>query len=134
MALPHPAAAAAAARALRCCTVGFPRIGACREVKFALEAFWAGASSEEDMLATVHAAEAAALKLQRDAGAPRRTLRVSDERLHLASSACACVCAARARIRTGALRRTVCSIGIRALACVAAAFRRRPLVRAARTQ
>jgi 5-methyltetrahydropteroyltriglutamate--homocysteine methyltransferase len=53
----------------RCCTLGFPRIGAHRQLKRALEAFWDGASSEEQLLTAVHATEAAALTAQRDAGA-----------------------------------------------------------------
>ena len=53
----------------RSCTLGFPRIGAQRQLKGALEAFWDGSSSKEQLMATVHATEAAALAAQRDAGA-----------------------------------------------------------------
>ena len=56
---------------LRCCTLGFPRLGARRELKFALEAFWDGAATEAQLRATLHVTEAAALAAQRDAGAQR---------------------------------------------------------------
>jgi hypothetical protein len=120
MALPHPAAAAA--HALRCCTVGFPRIGARRELKFALEAFWAGASRKEELLAAAHAAEAAALKLQRDVGALRRELTCV---LHVVASSAARA-SVSARIRAVASRRGVGCVASDALARASAALQRCP--------
>ena len=49
-------------------TLGYPRIGAQRELKFALESFWRGASSEDDLRATGHALRERHWAAQRDAG------------------------------------------------------------------
>ncbi len=68
-------------------TLGFPRLGPRREVKLALESFWAGKTSEAELLATVHACEAVALSAQRDAGA------------HAARAASACHIALALRLR-----------------------------------
>ena len=54
--------------ALTSATIGFPRIGPKREMKKALEDYWAGKSSEADLIATSHAIEAAAWTAQADAG------------------------------------------------------------------
>jgi len=48
--------------------LGFPRIGAQRELKSATEAYWAGDRSVEDLAATAKDLRAANWKLQRDAG------------------------------------------------------------------
>ena len=48
--------------------LGFPRIGAQRELKFATEAYWAGERSLDELLATAGELRAANWKLQRDAG------------------------------------------------------------------
>jgi hypothetical protein len=79
-------------------TLGFPRLGPRREVKLALESFWAGKTSEAELLAAVHACEAVALTTQRDAGA--RTPHA--QRLRVAYRARA----ALARCQQGATRRT----------------------------
>ena len=50
-------------------TLGFPRIGARRELKRALEAFWRGESSAEDLQATAAGLRLKHWQLQRDAGA-----------------------------------------------------------------
>ena len=49
-------------------TLGYPRIGAQRELKFALESFWKGASSEDDLRATGRALRERHWTAQRDAG------------------------------------------------------------------
>lgn len=49
-------------------TLGYPRIGAQRELKFALESFWKGASSEDDLRATGRALRERHWNAQRDAG------------------------------------------------------------------
>ena len=49
-------------------TLGYPRIGAQRELKFALESFWKGASSEDDLRATGRALRERHWAAQRDAG------------------------------------------------------------------
>lgn len=49
-------------------TLGFPRIGARRELKSALEAFWSGKSDRQDMLATAAELRAAAWMRQRSLG------------------------------------------------------------------
>lgn len=54
--------------ALTSATIGFPRIGPKREMKKALEDYWAGKSSEADLIATSHAIEAAAWTAQADCG------------------------------------------------------------------
>jgi 5-methyltetrahydropteroyltriglutamate--homocysteine methyltransferase len=48
--------------------LGFPRIGAQRELKSATEAYWAGDRSLEELAATARELRAANWKLQRDAG------------------------------------------------------------------
>jgi len=50
-------------------TLGFPRIGARRELKRALEAFWRGENSAEDLQATAAGLRLKHWQLQRDAGA-----------------------------------------------------------------
>lgn len=52
------------------CTIGFPRIGRHREMKKALETYWASpnASSRAHLLSTAHAVEADAWTTQRSAG------------------------------------------------------------------
>ncbi len=49
-------------------TLGVPRIGRRRELKFALEAYWAGKSSETELLTIASALRAANWKEQRDQG------------------------------------------------------------------
>lgn len=49
-------------------TLGYPRIGAQRELKFALESFWKGAASEADLLATGRTLRERHWNAQRDAG------------------------------------------------------------------
>ncbi|MFN3288079.1 MAG: 5-methyltetrahydropteroyltriglutamate--homocysteine S-methyltransferase, partial [Sphingomonadaceae bacterium] len=49
-------------------TLGYPRIGPRRELKSALEAFWSGASSEAELLATAAALRAAAQARQQGSG------------------------------------------------------------------
>ncbi|WP_273727551.1 5-methyltetrahydropteroyltriglutamate--homocysteine S-methyltransferase [Brucella gallinifaecis] len=49
-------------------TLGVPRIGRHRELKFALEAFWSGKSSEAELLANASALRAANWTEQRDRG------------------------------------------------------------------
>ena len=48
--------------------LGFPRIGAQRELKKAVESYWKGTSSEKDLLATGKELRARHWKLQKDAG------------------------------------------------------------------
>ncbi|MGH8463382.1 MAG: 5-methyltetrahydropteroyltriglutamate--homocysteine S-methyltransferase, partial [Pseudomonas sp.] len=48
--------------------LGFPRIGARRELKRALEAFWSGQSSATSLLDTAASLRATHWQLQRDAG------------------------------------------------------------------
>lgn len=48
--------------------LGFPRIGKQRELKFALESYWAGKSSEHDLLTTAKSLRAANWQLQKDKG------------------------------------------------------------------
>ena len=48
--------------------LGFPRIGANRELKKAVESFWAGKSSEQDLLKAGKELRARHWKLQKDAG------------------------------------------------------------------
>jgi 5-methyltetrahydropteroyltriglutamate--homocysteine methyltransferase len=54
-------------------TLGFPRMGPNRELKFALESFWKGDSSAMDLLQVAHKIEESAWKLQVDAGIERIT-------------------------------------------------------------
>ena len=49
--------------------LGFPRIGARREWKFALEAYWRGDSNADELAATARALRLRHWQLQRDAGA-----------------------------------------------------------------
>jgi 5-methyltetrahydropteroyltriglutamate--homocysteine methyltransferase len=49
-------------------TLGYPRIGAQRELKFALESFWKGASTEADLRATGRTLRERHWNAQRDAG------------------------------------------------------------------
>ena len=49
-------------------TIGYPRIGPNREVKKALESYWAGKSTKEALLATAREVDEAAWKTQADAG------------------------------------------------------------------
>jgi 5-methyltetrahydropteroyltriglutamate--homocysteine methyltransferase len=53
---------------IKATNLGFPRIGAHRELKRALESFWAGESSEADLLAAGRALRRAHWTLQRDLG------------------------------------------------------------------
>src|SRR5690554_3968442 len=48
--------------------LGFPRIGAHRELKFALESYWKGATSKSDLLATAAQLRARHWQLQQTAG------------------------------------------------------------------
>ena len=45
-------------------TLGFPRMGSKRELKFALEKYWKGAISEQELLLRANAVEEKAWKLQ----------------------------------------------------------------------
>lgn len=49
-------------------TIGYPRIGANREMKRALEAFWSSKISEEDLQNAFEAVETAAWEAQAQAG------------------------------------------------------------------
>ena len=49
-------------------SLGFPRIGRHRELKFALEGFWSGRITEDDLLETAKTLRAEAWMLQRDRG------------------------------------------------------------------
>ena len=48
--------------------LGYPRIGAKRELKFALEKYWQGNSSQAELIASAQAVEAANWQAQVDAG------------------------------------------------------------------
>src|SRR5690606_18845355 len=48
--------------------LGFPRVGAQRELKWALESYWAGNSTQNDLLNTAAALRAANWQRQLDAG------------------------------------------------------------------
>ncbi len=52
-------------------SLGFPRIGRHRELKFALEGFWSGRITEDDLLETAKTLRAEAWMLQRDRGITR---------------------------------------------------------------
>ena len=52
-------------------TLGFPRMGPNRELKFALEKFWKGACTEQELLAVANQIEEQAWKLQQEAGINR---------------------------------------------------------------
>ena len=49
-------------------SLGFPRIGARRELKFALESYWAGKSGAEPLLETARGLRAKNWNLQKDKG------------------------------------------------------------------
>ena len=53
---------------LRSANLGFPRMGRQRELKFALEAFWSGKSSEEQLLEVARNLRAEHWQLQKGAG------------------------------------------------------------------
>lgn len=48
--------------------LGFPRMGSQRQLKKAVEAFWAGKTTEGELMATAKALREAHWKLQKDAG------------------------------------------------------------------
>ncbi|WOC14696.1 5-methyltetrahydropteroyltriglutamate--homocysteine S-methyltransferase [Pseudochrobactrum sp. MP213Fo] len=48
--------------------LGFPRIGKQRELKFALESYWAGKTTQQELLATAKSLRASNWKLQQDKG------------------------------------------------------------------
>ena len=54
---------------VRVATLGFPRIGTRRELKTALEQYWAGNSSADDLLSTAASLRASAWQRQKDLGA-----------------------------------------------------------------
>ncbi|GKY96816.1 hypothetical protein MPSEU_000640800 [Mayamaea pseudoterrestris] len=53
---------------VRTSTLGYPRMGPNRELKFALEKFWKGQTQADDLLKVAQEIEHAAWKLQKDAG------------------------------------------------------------------
>ena len=53
---------------VRTSTIGFPRMGPNREVKFGLEKFWKGSTTEPELLTTLHAVEEEGWRLQKEAG------------------------------------------------------------------
>lgn len=52
-------------------TIGFPRVGARRELKFALESYWKGNSNEKELLDVLHGVEQQAWNVQRKKGVDR---------------------------------------------------------------
>lgn len=52
-------------------TIGFPRVGARRELKFALESYWKGKSSEQELLDVLQEVERQAWNVQREKGVLR---------------------------------------------------------------
>lgn len=52
-------------------TIGYPRIGAKRELKSALEAYWSGKLGEDELLSVAHLVETEAWQAQADAGVDR---------------------------------------------------------------
>jgi 5-methyltetrahydropteroyltriglutamate--homocysteine methyltransferase len=54
--------------AIRTATLGFPRMGTSRELKFALEAFWRGERTEEELQTTARTLRSRHWQLQHDAG------------------------------------------------------------------
>ena len=54
--------------AVRTCVLGFPRIGARRELKKALEAFWAAKSTKDELLAVARTMRQEGWRRQREAG------------------------------------------------------------------
>jgi 5-methyltetrahydropteroyltriglutamate--homocysteine methyltransferase len=63
-----PADAALDISKLKTANLGFPRMGSRRELKFALEGYWAGKRTEADLLAVAKSLREEHWKLQRDAG------------------------------------------------------------------
>jgi 5-methyltetrahydropteroyltriglutamate--homocysteine methyltransferase len=61
-------------------TLGFPRMGANRELKFALEKHWKGLITEDELMKVSHAVEDGAWDLQKKAGVDRIT--VGDQYLY----------------------------------------------------
>lgn len=55
-------------------TLGFPRMGPKRELKFALEKFWKGTLDEAGLLAVAQGVEASGWKLQSKAGIHKITV------------------------------------------------------------
>ncbi|MGI4756472.1 MAG: 5-methyltetrahydropteroyltriglutamate--homocysteine S-methyltransferase [Janthinobacterium lividum] len=53
---------------LKTSSLGFPRMGSNRELKFALESFWKGQTTETELLAVARSLRAQHWKLQKDAG------------------------------------------------------------------
>src|SRR5712664_2174898 len=51
-----------------CHILGYPRIGARRELKSALERHWAGESSDDDLMATARGLRQSSWRTQREAG------------------------------------------------------------------
>ena len=60
--------------------LGFPRMGPNRELKFALENYWKGKSTEQDLMQVAGNVEEAAWTLQKDAGITKVT--VGDQYLY----------------------------------------------------
>jgi len=54
--------------------LGFPRMGPKRELKFALEKYWKGTISGDQLLEIAHTIEEKSWKLQKDAGIDRITV------------------------------------------------------------
>eukprot|EP00980_Cylindrotheca_fusiformis_P011977 scaffold2830_cov131-Cylindrotheca_fusiformis.AAC.98 len=55
-------------------TLGFPRMGPNRELKFALEKLWKGHLSEQELLNVAHSVEQSGWKLQQDGGVDHITV------------------------------------------------------------
>lgn len=55
-------------------TLGFPRMGPNRELKFALEKFWKGLISEKELFTVAHSVESTAWTMQQEAGVNRVTV------------------------------------------------------------
>lgn len=55
-------------------TLGFPRIGPKRELKFALEKYWKGVIDQTELIKVAHAIEESSWKLQKEAGIERITV------------------------------------------------------------
>lgn len=55
-------------------TLGFPRMGPNRELKFALEKHWKGAITQTELMDVANSVEEAAWKLQKDHGVARVTV------------------------------------------------------------
>jgi 5-methyltetrahydropteroyltriglutamate--homocysteine methyltransferase len=51
--------------------LGFPRMGPKRELKFALEKYWKGVISRDELISAAHVIEESSWKLQKDAGIDR---------------------------------------------------------------